>query len=187
VAALILCVGPPLVAQVPETLPHFQRSDPRIRIETFLRSAEISVVEKRVGVFEFVSEPQGSPPSPDLAPYFQQALWQQQLAIEAVWLGPVPALSAPTPAGSRFDQAFILAASQVARTHGVDVVLIGRTQRVVRTISGGLTVKATLWLVHVEGQTVLWHGRFRADWLRHFPLEDCLLHAAWWVLADLEK
>jgi hypothetical protein len=49
---------------------------------------------------------------------------------------------------------------------------------VFRTASGGMVIKISARLWDVESRAQVWSGRISVNWIRRYPLEDCLLRAA---------
>jgi len=54
----------------------------------------------------------------------------------------------------------------------------GRVDALFRTASGGMVIKVSAELWDVEGRVPVWSGRIAVNWIRRYPVEDCMLRAA---------
>lgn len=174
-------------------LPWFNRGDPKIQAVLFVRRSGLSLGAGGVGVASWRLGPSARGEAPALGDFIEQAFLRRGRAgrIRHVDSSP-PRGRWDAPLGKISIEERIAAALIQARARELEVIVLARTDTLFRTASHGLLLKATVWLVDVADGSVLWHGRKSASWLRHFPLEDCLLLLAEsfvdeWPEADVQE
>lgn len=137
-----------------ESLPGFRRRDPRIRTQVFQQADAIELAGRAIGIRPFEIRQAGEPAPPDFAPYLGRALtWAFPDSV--VELGPRPAA-------------------------GAEVLVQGRVDLFHRMGAQGLRAAISVVVYDVsQGQEfMLWNGVKKADWIRRFPTDDCLLRLA---------
>lgn len=138
-----------------ESLPGFQRKDPRIHTQVYREADRIRLDGRAISIPPFAAPQAGKPRPPDFAPFLAKALsWA--FPESTVYLDETPCACS-------------------------EVVIRGRIDLYHRVGSGGLKVKvsASVLDVSAEQEYVLWFGAKKADWIRRFAADDCLL-----LLAD---
>ena len=138
-----------------EDLPGFKRKDPRILTQTYRQADDIRLEGRAIAVTPFSAPQGGAPTPPDFAPFLGKAL---------TWAYPdctVHLDAEPCPCA--------------------EVIIRGRIDLYHRLGAAGLKVRvsATVLDVSAAEEYVLWFGAKKADWIRRFAADDCLL-----VLAD---
>ncbi len=141
-------LGEGLAAGILESLPGFQRRDPRIRTLTYRQTDPIELTERSIAVTPFPAPQGGQPPAPDFAPYLRRSL----------------------------RRSFPKSTVESLATPDIEVLVRGRVELFHRVGARGLRVhvSAELYDVSAEGELVLWAGAKKADWIRRFPTDDCL-------------
>jgi hypothetical protein len=141
-------------AGVLELLPGYRRKDPRIRTQTYRQADAIRLEERTIGIRPFEIPQAGKPVPPDFAPFLGQAL---------TWAFPDSVVDLdPGSAGE------------------VEVLIEGRMDLFHRVGAQGLRVAVSVVVYDVSAGEpfVLWHGAKKADWIRRFSTDDCLLALA---------
>ena len=142
-------------AGVLESMPGFRRKDPRIRTLTYRHADAIRPAGRPFVVQRFTSDQAGRPAPPDFAPFVSRAL---------AWAFPQSAVfQEPRP------------------DNGPKIRIQGRIDLFHRFGSQGLRVEISACVLEVscDEETVLWLGAKKADWIRRYSTDDCLL-----LLAD---
>ena len=133
-------------------LPGVRRKDPRIRTQIYRRADAIGLNACAISIRPFKAPQAGSPAPPDFAPFLGRALaWAFPDSV--VYLEPEPAS---------------------------EVVIEGRIDLFHRLGAQGLRANISVAVYDVSDgkEFILWHGAKKADWVRRFPTDDCLLHLA---------
>ena len=78
----------------------------------------------------------------------------------------------------------IAAVAKQGYSRKLDLVILGSVDALFRKPSKGLTARVTLRVINTRDGEVLWYGTKRADWLRRFALDDCLLRLAWSFVSE---
>ena len=163
----------------------FKRGDPHITTFLFVYRPHLLLLDRQLGVYPFVIEQGGEPSPPEFAPLFAQALLQEGSTASIVFVPEAPwEATAPWKAGLWTESARIAAVAADGRQRGFDFVVLGRVDRLYRTTADGLVAKVTVWLISTADGAVVWYGAKNADWLRRFPLEDCILRLGWAFAID---
>ncbi len=152
----------------------FTRSDPKIDHLVWVRKLPPYLDKKRVGFLPFQVPDSVSPEPPSFAEILQQLVQAENAARSVTVAGSVAFAADDVDAAARF-----------GRLQGYDLVVLGRVDSLFRRSNGGLVLKITLRLVSTSKGEVLWYGAKKADWIRYFPLEDCLRSLAYAFLDDL--
>ena len=158
----------------------FQRADPKIQTLVFHRDQPPYFAKKKVGVLEFPTPAAGEPGAPSFGDLFHQLLLSEDTANRVAFLEGVSWDREKLTEDQR-----VTAAAAYAQARALDVVVLGRVDSLYRRANDGLAVKVTLRVVSAAGGEVLWFGSKQADWIRYFPLEDCLRTLANSFLDDL--
>ena len=174
-----LAAGSPVSAIVPLA----SAQEPKIQTEVIVDKRTTDLLELKIGIFPFASNIKGEPGAPPFARYLEKALLQAgadaTAAARRPWDGlPTHRLAALTGE----DRREALAAA--ARSSGRDLVIWGTVENFYRDARGGLRVRVSLRVISAESGTVLWRGEKYAEWIRRFPVEDCLLNLAWSFVAE---
>jgi hypothetical protein len=141
--------------------------------------------DHKLGVYPFVIVQGGEPAPPEFAPVFAQALLQEGSASSVTYVPATPWDDTPAwEAGRWTDATRIAALAADARRRGFDFVVMGRIDSFFRTAAQGLAAKVTVWLISAHDGAVVWHGSKKAEWLRRFSLEDCVIRLAWSFATD---
>ena len=135
-----------------EYLPGVRRRDPRIRTLIYRQAGVIELDSRMISIRPFEVRQAGQPPPPDFAPFLGRAL---------AWAYPTTTIHLD---------------SQPA----ADVVIRGRIDLFHRIGSQGLRVNisAAVFDVTAGADFLLWNGAKKADWIRRFPADECLLRLA---------
>ena len=175
----MLAVGSTLPAQKLKPFPFFNRSDPKIDTRVFVHAPQLKLAGKEVGVLPFSRSSQPDHNAPSFETFLQQALLQN---AKAEMIDSVPTLPWDNlPAWKLIeltDADRIDAVAKQGYSRKLDLVVFGKVDALFRKPSKGLVARVTLRVVSTRDGEILWYGTKRADWLRHFTLEDCLLHLA---------
>ena len=78
----------------------------------------------------------------------------------------------------------IAAVAKQGYSRKLDLVILGSVDALFRKPSKDLTARVTLRVINTRDGEVLWYGTKRADWLRQFALDDCLLRLAWSFVSE---
>lgn len=132
----------------------FGRKDPRILTQTYRHSDAIALAERSIRVEPILADQPGKPKPPDFAPFLAKSL---------EWAFPEAEILVGEPADAP-----------------AEALVRGSIELFHRLGSQGLRVKIALTLFDTgEGEElVLWRGAKRADWVRRFPTDDCMLTLA---------
>ena len=163
-----------------KSFPWFNRGDPKITTRVFTRNPGLRLSCKDVGVFPFEVPELTEPRSPDFSTAMRQALLTQGAAETIAHVSTLPWDEVPAWKArelSESDKLAAIAADAAARK--LEIALVGRVGSAFRKPGKGLTVRATVWIIDARDGTVLWYGTKQADWIRYFPLDECLYHLAW--------
>ena len=175
----MLLAGSAQPAQKLKPFPLFNRSDPKIETRVFVHAPRLKLACKEVGVLPFSPSNQPDTKAPSFEIFLQQALLQN---AKAEMIDSVPALPWDhLPAWKvreLTDADRIGAVAKQGYSRKLDLVILGSVDALFRKPSKGLVARVTLRVVSTRDGEILWYGTKRADWLRHFTLEDCLLHLA---------
>ena len=181
----MLAVGSALPAQKLKPFPFFNRSDPKMETRVFVHAPQLKLACKEVGVLPFSRSNQPDPKAPSFETFLQQALLQN---AKAEMIDSVPTL----PWGNLPDWKVreltdadrIDAVAKQGYSRKLDLVIFGTVDTLFRKPSRGLVARVTLRVISTRDGEIHWYGTKRADWLRHFALEDCLLHLAWSFVSE---
>ncbi len=180
-----LVVGSTLPAQKLKPFPFFNRSDPKIETRVFVRAPQLKLACREVGVLPFSRSNQPNPNVPSFETFLQQALLQ---SAKAEMIDSVPALPWDNLPDWKVRQLTdvdrIGAVAKQGYSRKLDLVIFGTVDTLFRKPSKGLVARVTLRVISTRDGEVLWYGTKRADWLRRFALEDCLLHLAWSFVSE---
>ena len=156
-----------------------RRADPKIETFVFTQHDGLAVGEKRIGLLPFPAASEAEPAPPDFALSLLRALLEDRRVGEVRKLDEAPWEALPEWRKRTLNkQEQVCAAVSWGRTQGLDLIVLGRVETFFRTARQGLTMKVSLRVLSTEDGRVLWYGRKRAEWIRSFPTEDCLLHLA---------
>ena len=176
----------PAAAEGVKAFPWITQADPRIVTRTFITPSGPFVDGTRIVILPF-DQPPGGPAPPPFGEFVFQGLLQQGHAESIVSLPSTPWAEPPAwKAGRQTDADRFAAAALEGREHGCQYVVTGRVHWVFRTTAYGLRARVTIWVVAAETAEVVWYGTKTADWIRAYPLEDCLLRLAWSFVSDWE-
>ncbi len=145
----------------------FNRSDPKVQTLIFIDNAALDITDRRIGIFPFPASPFAAP-----SPAFGEVLHQSILAIEIA--GQVVYLDNVKQEGEQSETERIAAAARYGRALKLDLVMLGRVDSLSARSSGALNVKITLRIISTRNGEVLWYGVKKVDWIRRYPIEDCL-------------
>ena len=180
VLSLILAwLTEPVFGQL-KSFPWFNRGDPKITTRVYTRNPGLRLSCKDVGVFPFVAPELTGPRAPDFSTAMRQALLRQGAAEKIAHVSTLPWDEVPAwkvRELSESDKLGAIAADTAARK--LEVAVVGRLGSAFRKPGKGLTVRATVWIIDARDAEILWYGTKQADWIRYFPLEECLYHLAW--------
>jgi len=148
----VLCSGN-ASSGVIEALPGFRRKDPRIQTFTYRRAYPLHLAGRSIAILPFPAPQPGRPKAPDFAPFLGLALG---------WAFP--------------DSVIELDGNPT----GADVLIEGKVDLLHRVGAQGLkaSISASVFDVSAGEPFVLWSGTKKADWIRRFPMDDCLLQLA---------
>lgn len=174
-------------AQLHKVFPWFHRADPAVERHLFIGSPDFRIDRKRIGVLPFESGQRGEPAPPPFAPFLRQALAQRGIAGAIADIAD-PLRDVPETDRLRFDREWRIArALDSSKTTGVGLLALGRVDAVFRTASGGMVIKVSAELWDVERRAPVWSGRIGVDWIRRYPIEDCMLRAAIVLVEEWES
>jgi len=163
----------------------FKRGDPHITTFLFVYRPHLVLMDRELGVYPFVILQEGEPSPPEFGPLFTQALLQEGSIASVAYVPEAPWDGAPVWKANGWTEASRIAAVAAdGRQRGYDFVVLGRVDRLFRTASDGLVARVTVWLISTSDGAVVWYGAKNADWLRRFPLEDCVLRLGWSFAVD---
>ncbi len=165
--------------------PWFNRSDPKIQTQVFLRGVDLDISGKRVAIYALDVPVKGQPDLIPFGPVLEQALYQEKSSA-AVDYFPAPPWRSPLAPQMKdlTDHERDGSAILHGRSKNADLVVIGGVQSAFRTAGGGLLVSISLRVISAHDGRIVWYGRKRADWIRRFPIEDCFLNLAWSFVSD---
>ncbi len=185
VALLLAAVGVLCGTQPVKAAPLFKRGDPRITTYLFVYRPYLVLLDRKVGVYPFDVVQQGEPVPPAFAPLLAQALLQEGSAVSVTQVPIAPWEQTPIWEAPQWSEAGRIAAVLAdGRERGFDYVVLGRIDRFYRTAAQGLMARVTVWLISTQDGAVVWYGAKHAEWLRRYPLEECLLNLAWSFAID---
>jgi hypothetical protein len=163
----------------------FKRSDPAITTFLFVYRPHLLLFDRKLGIYPFVIVQGGEPPPPEFAPLLTQALLQEGSSGSVTNVPVAPWDATPAWEDSQWTEARRLAEIAAdGRERGFDFVVMGRVDSFFRTAAQGLVAKVTVWLISTRDGAVVWYGTKKADWLRHFSLEECVIRLAWSFATD---
>jgi hypothetical protein len=163
----------------------FKRGDPAITTFLFVYRPHLLLFDRKLGVYPFVILQGGEPPPPEFAPLLAQALLQEGSAASVTYVPEAPWDGTPVWEAGRWTEARRLAAIAAdGRRRGFDFVVMGRVDSLFRTAGEGLAAKVTVWLISTRDGGVVWYGTKKAEWLRRFSLEECVIRLAWSFAID---
>jgi hypothetical protein len=143
------------------------------------------LLDRKVGVYPFVVLQGGGPPPPEFAPLLTQALLQEGSARSVTQAPNAPWDSTPAWEANQWNEASRIAAVAAdGRERGFDFVVLGRVDSFFRTAAQGLRAKVTVWLISTRDGAVVWYGAKKAEWLRRYVIEECVLRLAWSFAID---
>jgi hypothetical protein len=186
-AALVvmILIGVSLTAGSPQAAPWFKRADPDITTHLFVYRTHLTLLDRRLGVYPFVIAQGGEPRPPEFAPLLTQALLQEGSAASVTHVPGAPWDQTPDWEASRWNEASRIAAVAAdGRERGFDFVVLGRVDSFFRTAAQGLTAKVSVWLISTQDGAVVWYGSKKAEWLRRYSVEECVLRLAWSFATD---
>lgn len=186
-AALVvmILIGVSLTVGRPQAAPWFKRADPDITTHLFVYRTHLTLLDRRLGVYPFVIAQGGEPRPPEFAPRLTQALLQEGSAVSVTQVPGAPWDQTPDWEASRWNEASRIAAVAAdGRERGFDFVVLGRVDSFFRTAAQGLTAKVTVWLISTQDGAVVWYGSKKAEWLRRYSVEECVLRLAWSFATD---
>ena len=174
----------PVLAQL-KSFPWFNRSDPKITTRVFTRNPGFRLSCKDVGVFPFSVSELSESASADLSTYVRQALLAQGVAETIAHISTAPWNEVPAWKARKLSENDKLRAIGAdAAGRGLELAVVGRLGAAFRKPSKGLSVRATVWVIRARDGEIVWYGTKHADWIRYFPLEECLYHLAWSFVLD---
>ena len=178
-AALILCCGASEAgAQLHRIFPWFHRAEPAIESQVFRSQPGIRIDGRRIGILPFPAGQEGQPVPPPFSSFLRNALYASASAGSVVDIDD-PSGILPEAERERFgDTQRMALALDRSKAAGADLLASGRVEAVFRTASGGMVIKISARLWDVESCAQVWSGRISVNWIRRYPLEDCLLRAA---------
>jgi hypothetical protein len=180
-ALLVLLVALGLcAAQARLSAGWFKRGDPAITTFLYVYRPHLLLLDRKLGVYPFVILQGGEPVPPEFGPAFAQALLQEASAAGVTYVPVAPWEGTPAWELDRWTAGGRLAAIAAdGRQRGFDFVVMGRVDSFFRTAAQGLVAKVTVWLVSTENGAVVWYGAKKAEWLRRFSLEECVIRLCW--------
>ena len=156
-----------------------RRADPKIETFVFTQHDGLAVGEKRIGLLPFPAASEAEPAPPDFALSLLRALLEDRRVDEVRKLDEAPWEALPEWRKRTLDkQEQVRAAVGLGPYAGFGSDRPRPGGDVFRTARQGLTMKVSLRVLSTEDGRVLWYGRKRAEWIRSFPTEDCLLRLA---------
>ncbi len=159
--------------------PWLRRGDPKIETFVFMQRAGLAVGKKRIGLLPFPAAREAEPVPPDFASSLLRALLEDRQVTEVRKPEQAPWVALPEWRRRELDEPEqVRSAVAWGRAQGLDLIVLGRTEALFRTARQGLTVKVSVRVLSAEDGRVVWYGRKRAEWIRLFPIEDCMLHLA---------
>ena len=165
--------------------PWINRGDPKINVVVFVDAPQFKLACKEVGVFPFSVPAQGEPLAAAFATALGQALLMQS---EAETIADIPSLPWDEMPAWKLrelsDAERIAAVATDGDARRLDLVVLGSVDSLFRKPSGGLEARVTIRVVDTRDGAILWYGTRHANWIRHFPLQECLLHIAWSFVED---
>jgi hypothetical protein len=168
-----------------QAAPWFKRADPDITTHLFVYRTHLTLLDRRLGVYPFVIVQGGEPRPPEFGPPLTQALLQEGSAVSVTQVPGAPWDQTPDWEASRWNEASRIAAVAAdGRERGFDFVVLGRVDSFFRTAAQGLTAKVTVWLISTQDGAVVWYGSKKAEWLRRYSVEECVLRLAWSFAID---
>ncbi len=160
--------------------PWINRSDPKINAVVFVDAPRFKLACKEVGVFPFRVPDQGEPQASAFATLLRQALLMQGAAETIADIPSLPWDDMPAwKLRELSDAEKISAVAKDGDARRLDLVVLGSVDSLFRKPSGGLEARVTIRVVDTRDGEILWYGTRHADWVRYFPVEECLLHIAW--------
>jgi hypothetical protein len=184
-ARLLLVLMFLLEPEPPLNAAGFKRGDPAITTFLFVYRPHLLLFDRKLGIYPFVILQRGEPAPPEFAPLLAQALLQEGSASAVTYVPTAPWDDTPVWEAERWTEARRLAAVAAdGRQRGFDFVVMGRIDSLFRTAAQGLVAKVTIWLISTHDGSVAWHGLKKAEWLRRFSLEDCVIRLAWSFAVD---
>lgn len=180
VIVLVLIGGQTALAQrTGGVFPWLHRGDPKIQTFVFTRHPRLAVRKTRIGLLPFPAAREAEPVPPDFAASLLRALLEGRQVTDVRKPAQAPWEALPEWQRRELDEpARVRLALKWGRGEGLDLIVRGRIEALFRTSHQGLTVKVALRVLRVKDGRVLWDGRKRAEWIRSFPTEDCLLNLA---------
>ena len=160
--------------------PWVNRSDPKIKAVVFVEAPRFKLACKEVGVLPFSVPDQGEEKAAAFGTVLRQALLMQGAAET---IADIPTLPwDEMPAGKLrelTDAGKISAVAKDGDARRLDLVIFGSVDSLFRKPSGGLEARVTIRVIDTSDGQIVWYGTRQADWIRYFPVEECLLHVAW--------
>jgi hypothetical protein len=180
-AFVLLALAASLLAEARlHAAPWFKRGDPEITTHLFVYRPHLLLLDRKLAVYPFVVVQGGEPVPPDFGPLLAQALLQEGSASSVTQIPDAPWDQTPTWEASRWNEAGRIAAVAAdGRERGFDFVVLGRIDRFYRTAAQGLSAQVTVWLIETSDGAVVWYGAKKAEWLRRYTLEECVVRLAW--------
>ena len=179
----IVCRGD-LFAQL-KGFPWINRGDPKIKAVVFVDAPQFKLACKEVGVFPFSVPDQGEPKAAAFATVLRQALLMQGAAETIADIPSLPWDELPAwKLRELTDAEKISAVAKDGDARRLDLVVLGSVDSLFRKPSGGLEARVTIRVVNTRDGEILWYGTRHANWIRHYPVEECLLHVAWSFVED---
>ena len=167
-----------LALQTGGVFPWLRRADPKIETFVFTQLEDLAVGKTHVGILPFPGAP-AEPAPPDFGDFLLQALLEEGHVTAVRKPEKAPWERLPEWQRQELDELQrTRSAVNWGRAENLDLIVLGRTESVFRTAHQGLTVKVSARVLSVEDGRVLWYGRKRAEWIRSYPTEDCLLNLA---------
>jgi hypothetical protein len=168
-----------LSAQLKE-FPWVNPSDPKINAVVFAEAPRFKLACKEVGVLPFRLPDQGEAKAAAFGTVLRQALLMQGAAET---IADIPTLPWDEMAAGKLreltDADKISAVAKDGDARRLDLVILGSVDSLFRKPSGGLEARVTIRVIDTSDGEILWYGTQQADWIRYFPVEECLLHIAW--------
>jgi len=183
--ALITIVAANGLSAQLKKFPWVNRSDPKITAVVFVDAPQFKLACKEVGVLPFSVPDQGETKGAAFVTVLRQALLMRAVAETIADIPSLPWDEMPAwKLRELSDADKISAVAEDGDARRLDLVVLGSVDALFRKPSGGLEARVTIRVVDTSDGEVLWYGTRHTNWIRRFPVEECLLHLAWAFVED---